>query len=147
MLLLIFRCCGQKQARLFRSWNSEICCTSRKWIDIALWYKFRKANVNLRLLGRHGLKWVRTLDHMGLKNQGYFTNDLINQADWFKSFWFDHQSTLYLWHMLDVVVHVQNGVLLLVFAEKYVLELCLSKCFLTKAWLSLKGLLPVWWIT
>ena len=28
--------------------------------------------------------------------------DLINQADWFNNFWFDHQSTLYLWHLLGV---------------------------------------------
>ena len=33
----------------------------------------------------------------------HLTYDLINQADWFDNFWFDHQSTLYLWHLLDVL--------------------------------------------
>ena len=143
LLLLIFGCCGQKRAWPFRSWNSEIYCNSREWIDIAFWYKFRKANINFKLSGGHGQKWVRPLDHMGLKNQGYFTYDLISQADWFNNFLFDQQSTLYLWHLLDAVVLVQNGVLLLLHTEKYVLELCFSKCFLTKAWLNVKIVFPV----
>ena len=29
--------CGQKWARSFRSWNSEICCISREWIDKMNW--------------------------------------------------------------------------------------------------------------
>ena len=42
---------------------------------------------------------------------GYLTNDLMDRADWLndfcmmiviKKFSFDHQSTLYLWHLLDV---------------------------------------------
>ena len=40
----------------FRSWNSEICCISRQWIDkiswfFVWWYKFREANVNLIITG------------------------------------------------------------------------------------------------
>ena len=40
----------------FRSWNSEICWISREWIDklnrfFACCYKFRKANVNLVIVG------------------------------------------------------------------------------------------------
>ena len=32
----------------------------------------------------------------------HLTYNLINQADWFNSFWVDHQSTLYLWYLLGV---------------------------------------------
>ena len=30
--------CGQKWAWSFRSWNSEICCISREWIDKMNWF-------------------------------------------------------------------------------------------------------------
>ena len=30
--------CGQKWAWSFRSWNSEICCISREWIDKMSWF-------------------------------------------------------------------------------------------------------------
>ena len=44
---------------------------------------------------------------VGLLNQVYHTNDLMNWADWlifscwqwWNNFWFDGQSTLYLWHL------------------------------------------------
>ena len=47
---------SQKWAWPFRSWNSEICCISREWIDKMSWFfsmliTFRKANVNLVIIG------------------------------------------------------------------------------------------------
>ena len=35
---LFLGCCGQKWAWPFRSWNSEICCISREWIDKMSWF-------------------------------------------------------------------------------------------------------------
>ena len=46
--------CSQKWAGSFRSWHYEICFESEviKWADFfACWYKFRKANVNLVIIG------------------------------------------------------------------------------------------------
>ena len=60
---------------LFRSWNSETCCISREWIDImslffACWYKFRKTNVNLIIVGWAWLKMGKTFRSYGTLKSG-----------------------------------------------------------------------------
>ena len=65
------------------------------------WYKFRKANFNLIIIGWAWPKMGKTFRSYGtLKPDA--SHDFINQADWFNKFWFDHQSTLYHWHLLGV---------------------------------------------
>ena len=105
---LFFGGCGRKWAWHFRSWNSEICSISREWIDrinwlFAYWYKFRKANDNLVIIVWAWLKMgIKFTSYGTLKSGASHTYDLINWADWLNNFWFDHQSALYLWHLLGV---------------------------------------------
>ena len=75
-----------------------------KWtVFLARWYTFRKANANLVIIGWAWPKMGKTFRlYIVVQNQLHLTYDLINQADWFNNVSFDHQSTLYLWHLLGV---------------------------------------------
>ena len=75
-----------------------------EWTDFfTCWYKFRKANDNLVIIVWAWLKMGLKFTSYGtLKSGASRTYDLINWADWLNNFWSDHQSALYLWHLLGV---------------------------------------------
>ena len=78
---------GQKWVWPFRSWNSEICCISRgyliEWASFfACWCKFRKANVNLIIIG---WAWPK----MGKTFRSYRT---LKSGS--SHIWFDHSRRL-----------------------------------------------------
>ena len=82
----------KKWARPFRSRDSKICCISRmnwwmNWADFLhadtnLW----KLKVTLIIIGWVWSKLGEVLKIMGLLNQAYLTNDLMNWADWLNDF-------------------------------------------------------------
>ena len=75
-----------------------------EWTDFfTCWYKFRKANDNLVIIVWAWLKMgIKFTSYGTLKSGASHTYDLNNWADWLNNFWFDHQSALYLWHLLGV---------------------------------------------
>ena len=75
-----------------------------EWTDFfACWYKFRKANDNLVIIVWAWLKMgIKFTLYGTLRSGAFHTYDLINWADWLNNFWFDHESALYLWHLLSV---------------------------------------------
>ena len=98
--------CGQKWAWPFRSWNSEIYCISREWIDKKLNFfpvdtNLGKLVFNLIIIGWAWSKMGKTFRSYGTLKPGA-SHDFTNQADWFNKFWFDHQSSLYHWHLLGL---------------------------------------------
>ena len=84
---------------------------SQEWIDelgwfLACWYKFMKAKSYFNNYWVSVVKNGRGLKIVGLLNQVYLTNDLINWADWLNEFCMlidsdgiIFYSTLYLWHL------------------------------------------------
>ena len=82
----------KKWAWPFRSRDSKICCISRmnwwmNWADFLhadtnLW----KLKVTLIIIGWVWSKMTEALKIVGILNQVYLTNDLMNWADWLNDF-------------------------------------------------------------
>ena len=87
LLLLVFGRVCSKMRRAFGSWNSEI-WISKEWIDEMSWFficlcKFRKANVNLIIIGWAWSKMDKTFRSYGTLKTGVSHNMiwLIKQID------------------------------------------------------------------
>ena len=96
----------QKRAWSFRSWVSKICCISRmnQWIGLIFLHadtNLEKLKVTLIIIGWTWWKMGDALKIMGLLNQVYLTNDLMNWSDWLNDFsdGIIFYSTLHLWHV------------------------------------------------
>ena len=104
--------CGQDQKWiwLFRCWDSKICCISRilSWC-FACWYTFRKVKSYFNNCWVGMVKNGQGLIYHGILKLSLshkWFEELSRLIEWFLDadsdgmiFWFDCQSTIYLWHL------------------------------------------------